>query len=199
MRVSMDLRPTRLLVGFGALALAAAVGAGMASTGGTGAAPAAPALADDATVASSALGLGDETSLVAAAGLPGTLDGSTAAAAPRGPGLLRLIIGRTERAEITVTTADGQKTILYVRGKITAASSKSVTITLTDGTTQTFALDSTTRVRGGGKPRAISDIAAGGRGLVLGLKNADGSYAAKFVRLAIPKATTPNPAGTAAP
>ena len=188
MRVTMDLRPTRLLVGLGALALAFAVGAGVASGGGAAptaaGAPAAPALAgaDDATAASAALGLGDDTSLVAAAGLGGTLD-QQAAAAPRGAGLLRLIIGRTERAEITVTTADGQKTILYVRGSISAASSTSVTITLKDGTKQAFSLDSTTKVRSAGKPKAISDIATGGRGLVLGLKNADGTYTARFVRL----------------
>ena len=197
MRYTMNLRPTRLLLGFGALALAAAVGAGMASTVGTRAAPAAPVVADDA-MAAAALGFGDDTSLVAAAGVP-AVDGSNVANAPRGAGLLRLIIGKTERAEITVSTADGQKTMLYVRGKITAASAKSVTITLKDGTTQAFTLDSTTRVRGGGKLRAISDIATGGHGLVLGLKNADGTYTARFVRLAMPKAATPNPAGTAAP
>ena len=183
MRVSMDLRPTRLLLGAGALALAFAIGAGVASGGGD-AAPAAPALAaDDATAASSALGFGDDTSLVAAAGLDGTLDGQNAAAAPKGAGILRAIVGKTERAEITVTTADGQKTILYVRGTFTAASATSVTITLKDGTKQPFTLDATTRVRSAGKPKAISDIATGGRGLVLGLKNADGTFTAKFVRL----------------
>ena len=76
---SIDLRPTRLLLGAGALALAFAIGAGVAS-GGThaaAAAPAAPALAaDDATAAASALGFGDDTSLVAAAGVDGTLDAS---------------------------------------------------------------------------------------------------------------------------
>lgn len=209
MRVTMDLRPTRLLVGVGALALAAAVGAGMASSGagaaavaGTPAAPAAPALAatvDDATAASSALGLADDSSLVSTAGIPETAGGVNAAATPKGAGLLRLIIGRTERAEITVTTADGVKTILYVRGSITAVSATSVTITLKDGTHQAYALDATTRVRGGGKALAISDIATGKRALVLGVKNADGTYTAKFVRLPIVKAKTTTPAGSAAP
>ena len=193
MHVTMDLRPSRLLVGVGALALAFAVGAGVASGGFAGAptagVPAAPGLADaanDADAASSALGLGDDTSLVAAAGLPGTLD-EQLAAAPKGAGLLRIIIGRTERAEITVTTADGQKTILYVRGSISAASATSLTITLKDGTKQAFALDATTRVLSAGKAKAIADIATGGRGLVLGVKNADGSYTAKFVRLVVAK------------
>jgi len=209
MRVTMDLRPTRLLVGVGALALAAAVGAGMASGGagaasapGAGAAPAAPALAatvDDATAASSALGLAADSSLVSAAGATGVLGGPDAAAAPKGAGLLRLIIGRTERAEITVTTADGVKTILYVRGSISAASATSVTVTLRDGTRQTYGLDATTRVRGGGKALTISDIATGKRALVLGVKNADGTYTAKFVRLPIAKANVTNPSGSAAP
>jgi len=208
MRVTMDLRPTRLLVGFGALALAAAMGAGMASTAGAGAAPAtagvpaAPAFAaavDDATAASAALGLSGDSSLVAAAGLPGSLGGVDAAAAPKGAGLLRLIIGRTERAEITVTTSAGVKTILYVRGSITAASATSVTVTLKDGTHQAYTLDSTTRVRGGGKALQASDIATGKRALVLGVKNADGTYTAKFVRLPVAKASPTNPAGSAAP
>jgi hypothetical protein len=190
MRVSMDLRPTRLLLGAGALALAFAIGAGVAS-GGNGhaipAVPAAPALAaDDATAATSALGLGDDTSLVAAAGLDGTLGGQNAAA-PKGAGILRAIIGRTERAEITVTTAEGQKTILYVRGTFKAASSTSVTVTLKDGTTQVFSVDATTKVRSAGKAKAISDIKTDGRGLVLGVKNADGTYTAKFVRFAAAK------------
>lgn len=185
MRVSMDLRPTRLLLGAGALALAFAIGAGVASGGAHApAAPAAPALAaDDATAASSALGLADDTSLVAAAGVDGALGGQNAAA-PKGAGILRAIIGRTERAEITVTTADGEKTILYVRGSFTAASSTSVTVTLKDGTTAVFTLDATTKVRSAGKAKAISDIKSSGRGLVLGVKNADGTYTAKFVRIA---------------
>ena len=191
MRVSMDLRPTRLLLGAGALALAFAIGAGVASGGAGHAAPGAPAApalaADDATAASSALGFADDTSLVAAAGLDGTLDGQNVAAAPKGAGILRAIIGRTERAEITVTTAEGQKTILYVRGSFTAASSTSVTVTLKDGTTQVFALDATTKVRSAGKAKAISDIKTSGRGLVLGVKNADGTYTAKFVRFAAAK------------
>lgn len=182
MRVSMDLRPTRLLIGAGALTLAFALGAGVASGGKGTAAPAAPALAaDDAAAASSALGLGDAT-LVAAAGLDGTVDGT--AAAPKGAGILRAIIGRTQRAEITVTTADGEKTLLFVRGDFTAASSTSVTVTLKDGTTPVFTLDATTKVRSAGKAKAISDIKTTGHGIVLGVKNADGTYTAKFVRVA---------------
>jgi hypothetical protein len=187
MRAAMDIRPSRLLLGAGALGLAFSIGIGVAS-GGSGtapaaAAPAAPALAaDDVTAASSALGLGDAT-LVAAVGLDGTT-GDANAAAPKGAGLLRAIIGRTQRAEITVATADGQKTLLFVRGSFSAASPTSVTVTLKDGTTALFGLDSTTTVRSAGKAKAISDIKTTGRGVVLGVKNADGSYTARFVRIA---------------
>ncbi len=188
MRASIDLRPTRLLLGAGALALAFAIGVGVASGGdpaapAAAAAPAAPALAaDDLTAASSAIGLGDAT-LVAAIGLDGTLDGANAAA-PKGAGILRAIIGRTQRAEITVTTADGEKTLLFVRGSFTAASSTSVTVTLKDGTKAVFTLDATTTVRSAGKAKAVSDIKTTGRGVVVGVKNADGSYTARFVRIA---------------
>ena len=187
MRVSFDLRPTRLLVGAGALVLAFAVGAAAASGGAphTAAVPAAPAAAvDEATDASAALGLGDDAALVAAIGADGTTDAAPAAAKLKGGGILRAIIGKTERAEITVSTADGQKTVLYVRGTFSAASATSVTITLKDGTKQAFGLDATTVVRSAGKAKAIADIPTSGRGLAIGVKNADGSWTAKFVRFA---------------
>jgi hypothetical protein len=185
MRASIDLRPTRLLLGAGALALAFAIGAGVASGGAhAAAAPAAPALAaDDTTAASSALGLGDDTSLVASVGQDGTVDAQSAAA-PKGAGILRAIIGRTQRAEITVSTAAGEKTLLFVRGSFSAASSTSVTVTLKDGTTAVFALDASTTVRSAGKAKAIADIKTTGHGIVIGLKNADGTFTAKFVRIA---------------
>jgi hypothetical protein len=190
MRLSFDLRPTRLLVGAGALVLAFAVGAAAASSGAparTAAGPAAPAVAaaaDDATDASAALGLGEDAALVAAIGVDGTAD-EQAAAPKRVGGILRAIIGKTERAEITVSTAEnGQKTILYVRGTFSAASATSVTITLKDGTKQAFTLDATTVVRSAGKVKVIADIPTSGRGLAVGVKNADGTYTAKFVRFA---------------
>ena len=188
MRVLFDLRPTRLLVGVAALVLAFAVGAAAASSGAahTAAVPAAPAAAagDEATDASAALDLGDDAALAAAIGGDGTSDGQPAAAKLKGGGILRAIIGKTERAEITVTTADGQKTILYVRGTFSAATATSVTITLKDGTKQAFSLDATTVVRSAAKARAIADIPTSGRGLAIGVKNADGTYTAKFVRFA---------------
>lgn len=186
MRVSFDLRPTRLLVGAGALVLAFAVGTAAASSGAphTAAVPAAPAAAvDEATDASAALGLGDDAALVAAIGVDGTTVDQPAAAKLKG-GILRAIIGKTERAEITVSTADGQKTVLYVRGTFSAASATSVTITLKDGTKQAFGLDATTVVRSAGTAKAIADIPTTGHGLAIGVKNADGTYTAKFVRFA---------------
>jgi hypothetical protein len=191
MHVSFDLRPTRLFLGVGALALAFAVGAAAASTGApsrpaTGpAAPAVAAAVDDATDASAALGLDADAALVAAVGVDRTTDDQPAAARLKGGAILRAIIGKTERAEITVSTAEnGQKTILYVRGTFSAASTTSVTITLKDGTKQAFTIDTTTVVRSAGKAKAIADIPTTGRGLAVGVKNADGTYTAKFVRFA---------------
>ena len=185
MRASIDLRPTRLLLGAGALALAFAIGAGVACAAGTPAAPAAPALAaDDATAASSALGLGDDTSLVAAVGLDGTVDARNAAAREgrrHPPGDHR---PHPSGPRSRVTTADGEKTLLFVRGSFSAASTTSVTVTLKDGTTAVFALDASTTVRSAGKAKAIADIQTTGHGIVIGVKNADGTFTAKFVRIA---------------
>ena len=204
MRFTMDLRPSRLLVGVGALALAAMVGAGFASAGrlaappaGAPAAPALAAIADDPATSGTTAGLSDDVALAAA--VDGLAGGTDPAAAPKGAGLLRAIVGRTERAEITVSTADGQKVVLYVRGTIGSASSTSVTITLKDGTKQAFTLDSTTRVRGGGKVRTIADIATAPRGFVLGVKNADGTYTATFVHLGVAAAKNANPVASPAP
>lgn len=207
MRFTMDLRPSRLLVGVGALALAAAIGAGFASAGraatpATGV-PAAPVAAGaavgvgavrDPAGVTSTTDLGDDVALAAAVdGLAGGGD-PAAQAAPKGRALLRAIVGRTERAEITVSTAAGQTVALYVRGTFGAASATSVTVTLKDGTKQVFTLDATTVVRGGGKVRAIADIASAPRGYVLGMKNADGTFTAKFVHLGVAaKAATPAP------
>jgi hypothetical protein len=204
MRFTMDLRPSRLLVGVGALALAATVGAGFASAGragvpatGSPSAPAFAATADDPANAGTTTGLADDVALAAA--VDRLAGGTDLAAAPKGAGLLRAIVGRTERAEITVSTADGQRVVLYVRGTMGAASTTSVTITLKDGTKQAFTIDSTTRVRGGGKVRTIADIATAPRGFVLGVKNADGTFTAKFVHLGLAAPKSANPVASPAP
>ena len=114
----------------------------------------------------------------------GDQDGAADAAkrAGRPVGLLRMLVGRTERAEITVSTDAGTRTLLYVRGEITALSASSVTVTLGDGTRASLAIAATTRVREKGKDIKVTDLSTGDRTMVFGLKNADGTYTATLIR-----------------
>jgi Domain of unknown function (DUF5666) len=121
-------------------------------------------------------------------------------AAAKGAGLLRLLVGRTVRAEITTSSAAGTREILYVRGKIGDLTSTSLTMALADGTTQKFGVDAQTVVREKGKPEELSDLSPGERVMVFGLKNADGTYTARLIRCIRPAAKpAANPGGNPSP
>ena len=179
-------RTSRMLgaAGLFLLGSTAAVGA-LAAVGAPVVSPAAPAAA--AVVGSASLsGTFDDAMLTAADLALADGDANGGAAAPRAAGrpigLLRMLVGRTERAEITVSTDAGTKTLLYVRGAITSLSAASLTITLADGSRASFAITVSTRVREKGKDIKPTDLSTGDRAMVFGLKNADGSYTAMLVR-----------------
>jgi len=131
----------------------------------------------------------------AAAAADDTTAATNAAKSAAKPGLLRLLIGRTIRAQITTSSAAGNRDILYVRGSIAQLTSSSITIGLVDGSSQKFGLDSQTLVREKGQPEKLSDLSTGERVMVFGLKNADGTYTARLIRCIQPAAKP----GTAAP
>ncbi|MFI5226330.1 MAG: DUF5666 domain-containing protein [Candidatus Limnocylindrales bacterium] len=118
--------------------------------------------------------------------VPGTT--ALPAAAGKGAGLLRLLVGRTVRAEITTESAAGPRQILYVRGKIGDLTSTTLTMALADGTTQKFSVDAQTVVRDKGKTEVLSDLTTSERVMVFGLKNADGTYTARLIRCIQPAA-----------
>jgi Domain of unknown function (DUF5666) len=108
-------------------------------------------------------------------------------------GVLRQAIGRQYRVDVTATGVNGTHNILYVRGAL-AVGASSVTVTLPDNSTQTFAVDSTTVVREKGQTIAFSALTNGERAMVFGMKNSDGSYTAKLIRcVKEPKAAAPAP------
>jgi hypothetical protein len=194
LRLSRTLAATALFLAGVAVTAAAvvAVGAPADSPSAAGVIPAVTANAlEDAqlTAADVALASGDQ-------------DGPAGAAkrAGRPLGLLRMIIGRTERAEITVSTGTGTgtRTLLYVRGEITALSTSSVTVTINDGTRASFAIAATTRVREKGKDIKATDLSTGDRAMVFGLRNADGTYTATLVRC-VREAARRAPASSPAP
>ncbi len=179
---SLHPRPSRsfaaaglFLAGVAVAAVAiVAVGAPADSPSSAGVVPAVIANAlDDAQLTAADLALAN-----------GGQDGAAGAAkqAGRPLGLLRMIIGRTERAEITVSTDTGTRTLLYVRGEITALTASSVTVTISDGTRASFAIAATTRVREKGRDIKPTDLSTGDRAMVFGLKNADGTYTATLIR-----------------
>jgi hypothetical protein len=186
MRLNVALRTSVFLAAAGFFLVGAAVAASvLAAVSAQGGSPAAPAVVpaviaaavDDAQLATAELALEN-------AGANGRADGGAGAVrvAGRPVGLLRMLVGRTERAEITVSTDGGTRTLLYVRGEITALSASSVTVTLTDDTRASFAIADSTRVREKGRDIKPTDLSTGDRAMVFGLKNSDGSYTATLIR-----------------
>jgi hypothetical protein len=185
MRLNVALRTSMFLAAAGFFLVGAAVAASvLAAAGAQGGSPAAPAVVpaaiaaavDDAQLAVADLALEAEAN--------GRANGGAGAArvAGRPVGLLRMLVGRTERAEITVSTDAGARTLLYVRGEISALSASSVTVTLSDGTRASMAIAATTRVREKGKDIKAIDLSTGDRAMVFGLRNSDGSYTATLIR-----------------
>jgi hypothetical protein len=182
MRLNVALRTSRILAVAGCFLVGTAVAASaIAAVSAPGVSPAAPAVIP--AVIAAAL---DDAQLTAAdlALASGDAEGGADAArvAGRPLGLLRMLVGRTERAEITVSTDTGTRTLLYVRGEITALSASSVTVTLTDGTRASFVIAATTRVREKGKDIKPTDLSVGDRAMVFGLKSTGGSYTATLIR-----------------
>lgn len=103
------------------------------------------------------------------------------------------LLKRVVRGDLVVRAKGGTfVTVHYERGKISAANATSITIACPDGTSASFALTATTRVRSAGHLAKIGDLAVGRNALVFGTGVA-GSYTAVLVRQPAPKAAT-NPA-----
>jgi hypothetical protein len=181
MAPSLHLHPSRLLVAAGFFLVGmAVVASALAVASPPGMSPAAPG------VVPAVIGAAQDDAQLTAADLA-LASGDAAGAAPakragRPLGMLRTIVGRTERAEITVATDAGTRTLLYVRGEITALSSSSVTVTISDGSRASFAIAATTRVREKGRDIKLTDLSTGDRAMVFGLRNADGTYTASLIR-----------------
>ena len=136
-------------------------------------------------------------------GTAGTGAGATAAATAGARSGIRLAalrkaIGNNFRVEITATGKNGTHNILAVRGTLTVGDG-SVAVTLPDGSTQAFAVDTATVVRDRGQTVALGNLADGEHVLVIGTKNADGSVTARLIRSvreARSQSTAPTPVPT---
>lgn len=199
MQTSSMTRPFQILLAVIALVLAGTVGAAIATGVAAPArqlttvpADAVPAVTDLSTGGTIDQLISAALSEPALGGDP-TLDAAPStrplAGAARGAGILRAIVGRTDRAQIDVTTATGEQTILYVRGTIASVSSTAITVTLRDGTSQAYAIDASTRIRAQGKQIGVTNLSSGETALVLGLKAGD-TYAARIIR-GLPKVKAP--------
>ena len=198
---SIALTPARALLAGASLLLVGALGA---SALGALPAPGAPGAGNAAGSTTGATTSGDATSGF----VPDSADLTLAAnTTPRIAGKARLagllgLLRRADRAEISVRTAHGERTILYVRGTVAAVSATSITITLHDGSTQVYAIDGSTKVRAAGKASSPSELATGDRAMVFGLRNADGTWTARLIRCVRPAPGTneasPKASGTTA-
>jgi hypothetical protein len=105
------------------------------------------------------------------------LDGSLALS--NQPGSL----GRLMRGDVTVLKGDGSTmTVHFERGRISAASATSVTLSGADGTSVTFALASSTRIRVDRKAASADALKVGEFALALGTP-AGAGYDALLVRV----------------
>lgn len=130
----------------------------------------------------------------AAASLPTTAAAGSAAAAAGDagqvdeaaltPAAIRLggkLLNRVVRGDLTVRAKGGSFVqVHYERGKISAVSATSITITGPDGKGATFAVTANTKVRSQGKLEAIGDLSVGQNAMVFGTVS-DSTYSAVLV------------------
>jgi hypothetical protein len=123
------------------------------------------------------------------------------AAVKLGAGLLSRVV----RGDLTVRAKSGvDVNVHYERGRITAVSPTSITITGADGKGATFAVTATTKVRSKGQAETIADLSVGQNAMVFGTGSA-GSYSSVLIRglVARPAAgqngAVPVPSGSATP
>jgi len=88
---------------------------------------------------------------------------------------------RALHGEVTVQTRDGVKTVVFARGKVTAVSDSSVTITSSDNVATTFALNADTRYGTRRHQQARSDVKVGVPAFVGGLEAGGGATASRVV------------------
>ncbi len=131
--------------------------AGVATAGVLGTAGVAAATSSDSTPAPSA----------------SAAPGSSAPSSdhPRAKRAKRALLARGMHGEWVVKGKDGKPvTLETIRGTVTAVSASSVSVKAEDGFTETFATNSDTKVRGGGAD-ALSDVKAGAKAAVVGVKS----------------------------
>ncbi len=97
-------------------------------------------------------------------------------------------LGRVMRGDATVLRPDGSKlTVHFERGQITAANATSLTLKGADGTSTTFALGTTTRIRSHGQAATAADLKVGAVATAIGT-GAGPTYDALLVRVRMPLA-----------
>lgn len=88
---------------------------------------------------------------------------------------------RALHGEVTLQTRDGVKTVVFARGKVTAVSDSSITITSSDNVATTFALNADTSFGTRRHQQAKSDVKVGVEAAVGGLKSGSGATASRVV------------------
>ncbi len=106
----------------------------------------------------------------------------------------RSILARTEHAELIVRTKTGFKTIDLDRGKVTAVSSSSISVTRPDGVVVTATINSSTKFRG--LPQ--SQVVDGDRALVTQSSGIAISVRSRTAAVASPTTSSPTTSTTPA-
>jgi hypothetical protein len=199
-RVVTSVAASALLLGGGAGIGIALTGGASASTGGTSAGTGSTSAGTGSTSAanagtsntSSATGSAAAVAATSAAGrcarieqrlrANGHPEAATLVQAYCRSPLLRLALVGGEHGEVTFNTKAGPKTIAFERGTIQTVSSSDITVVAKDGTTWTWAVTSSTKVRDSGQTVTTANLSTGELVLVGG-PVVSGAYDAQLIRV----------------
>jgi hypothetical protein len=114
--------------------------------------------ADEQALTNTGIQVGDVTPAPSASG---DQNGQARTKAERRRAAARYLRRNTLHGDITVKTKDGTKTIAVQRGTVTAVSATSLSVKSTDGFTETWVLNSKTKVRVDGRSSSASSLKTG--------------------------------------
>jgi hypothetical protein len=107
--------------------------------------------------------------------------GAKGGAAARG-GWRRQLGRRVLHGEVTIQTRkQGRQTVVLARGKVTALSGSSITVTSSDGVATSFAIDGQTRFGFLRQPAPMAALKVGDQALVVGTKSGGANHARRVV------------------
>jgi hypothetical protein len=105
----------------------------------------------------------------------------------RGAGLGHGLGRRALHGEVTLQTRDGVRTVVLARGKVTALSGDSITLTSSDDVATTFRIDGDTRFGFRNQPQPSAELKVGDSAWAVGTKSGETTTAKRIVAGELPQ------------